>query len=98
MAFVFFAPCLLRSFGQIRMHALHLGHPVMGDSLYGTEKGKGKSDRLLLHARRISFPHVRLKTFPHLIYEGLLRGDARTLDRQVLYDCRWLFQPLCVGG
>lgn len=47
---------------QIRMHALHLGHPVLGDSLYGTEEGKRKSDRLLLHARKISFPHVRHKT------------------------------------
>eukprot|EP00903_Cladosiphon_okamuranus_P011065 g10446.t1 len=44
---------------QIRMHALHLGHPVVGDSLYGTEEGKGKSDRLLLHARKLSFPHPR---------------------------------------
>ncbi|CAM9361679.1 unnamed protein product [Pylaiella littoralis] len=44
---------------QIRMHALHLGHPVMGDSLYGTEEGKTKSDRLLLHARQILFPHPR---------------------------------------
>lgn len=43
---------------QIRMHALTLGHPVLGDSLYGTEGGKTKSDRLLLHARRLSFPHV----------------------------------------
>lgn len=47
---------------QIRMTALSLGHPVMGDSLYGTEEGKSKSDRLLLHARRISFPHVSM---PH---------------------------------
>lgn len=41
------------------MHALSLGHPVMGDSLYGTEEGKAKSDRLLLHARVLSFNHVR---------------------------------------
>lgn len=44
---------------QIRMHALSLGHPVMGDSLYGTEGGKALSDRLLLHSRRLSFPHPR---------------------------------------
>lgn len=31
----------------------------MGDSLYGTEEGKAKSDRLLLHARVLSFNHVR---------------------------------------
>lgn len=33
----------------------------MGDSLYGTDEGKAKSDRLLLHARRLSFPHVRVQ-------------------------------------
>ncbi|CAM9238627.1 unnamed protein product, partial [Hapterophycus canaliculatus] len=42
---------------QIRMHAVHLGHPVMGDSLYGTAEGKVETDRLMLHARKISFPH-----------------------------------------
>lgn len=44
--------------GQIRMHAVSLGHPILGDSLYGTEEGKAKSDRLLLHASRLCFKHV----------------------------------------
>lgn len=44
---------------QIRMHALSLGHPIMGDSLYGTEEGKAKSERLLLHATRLGFVHPR---------------------------------------
>lgn len=65
--------------GQIRMHALHLGHPVMGDSLYGTEEGKAKSDRLLLHARRISFPHVRVKTRSH----PFVTRVARVFDQSV---------------
>lgn len=32
----------------------------MGDSLYGTEEGKAKSERLLLHATRLRFKHVSL--------------------------------------
>ena len=60
------------------MHALHLGHPVMGDSLYGTEEGKAKSDRLLLHARKISFPHVRHKTSNTLVVRFSSELDQAT--------------------
>ena len=41
---------------QIRVHMLHLGHPVVGDDRYGTFKRKA---RLCLHARELSFPHPR---------------------------------------
>ena len=61
------------------MHAVHLGHPVMGDSLYGTEEGKVKSDRLLLHARKISFPHVR-----HEAYNTSVVRIVRAFDQSVL--------------
>ncbi len=36
---------------QIRVHAAHLGHPIVGDPVYG--KGAG----LLLHARGITIPY-----------------------------------------
>jgi 23S rRNA pseudouridine1911/1915/1917 synthase len=44
---------------QIRVHLAHLGHPVVGDGVYG---GRGAAaglglDRLFLHARLIAFPH-----------------------------------------
>jgi len=39
---------------QIRVHAAHLGCPIVGDDLYGQ---KGDRGRLLLHAVEISFPH-----------------------------------------
>ena len=37
---------------QIRVHAAHLGHPIIGDPVYG--KGAG----LLLHARAVSVPYA----------------------------------------
>lgn len=40
---------------QIRVHMAHLGHPLMGDSLYGRKGGK----RQLLHAYSITFDHPR---------------------------------------
>ncbi len=42
---------------QIRVHMAHLGHPVVGDSLYGT--GTHIIDRQALHAYYLSFSHPR---------------------------------------
>jgi 23S rRNA pseudouridine1911/1915/1917 synthase len=45
---------------QIRVHLSHLGHPILGDRVYG---GLGESARALglnrpfLHAWHLSFPH-----------------------------------------
>jgi 23S rRNA pseudouridine1911/1915/1917 synthase len=44
---------------QIRVHAAHLGHPVLGDSMYYTHESKLLSERLgikrqLLHAKTLS--------------------------------------------
>ncbi|NMH69656.1 RluA family pseudouridine synthase [Bacillus sp. RO3] len=39
---------------QIRVHMSHIGHPLVGDTLYG---GKPIVKRQALHAARISFPH-----------------------------------------
>ncbi|MEM6990229.1 MAG: RluA family pseudouridine synthase [Myxococcota bacterium] len=40
---------------QIRVHAAHLGHPVVGDAKYGPDAGDG--DGLRLHAHRLEFEH-----------------------------------------
>jgi 23S rRNA pseudouridine1911/1915/1917 synthase len=40
---------------QIRVHLRHIGHPIVGDALYGKCNAPVKSDRLLLHATRIGF-------------------------------------------
>lgn len=41
---------------QLRVHMQSLGHPILGDPLYGSAGG-GQVSRLLLHATRIAFPH-----------------------------------------
>ncbi|MDR2610524.1 MAG: RluA family pseudouridine synthase [Clostridiales Family XIII bacterium] len=41
---------------QIRVHFSHLGHPVLGDSLYGSESAL---TRQVLHARSLEFTHPR---------------------------------------
>lgn len=41
---------------QIRVHMRHIGHPVLGDPLYGI-KNMPKADRLMLHAYSLSFTH-----------------------------------------
>lgn len=42
---------------QLRVHLLALGHAIVGDALYANQRIQVKSDRLLLHARSIEFPH-----------------------------------------
>lgn len=46
---------------QIRVHAAHLGHPIVGDALYGDrEKDRRlafRPGRHLLHAVQLEFPH-----------------------------------------
>jgi len=41
---------------QIRVHLQHLGHPILGDSLYGKRE---HFRRHLLHAWKLAFPHPR---------------------------------------
>lgn len=41
---------------QLRVHMAAIGHPVLGDELYGGNAGSSPG-RLLLHARKLSFVH-----------------------------------------
>lgn len=41
---------------QIRVHTNHMGHPVCGDPIYGSDRGI-KVPRLMLHAYSLSFTH-----------------------------------------
>lgn len=43
---------------QIRVHAKHLNHPIVGDDLYGG-KSKFKTDGQMLHAYKLSFVHPK---------------------------------------
>lgn len=42
---------------QLRLHCQFIGHPILGDQLYGDEKAKAMAGRLQLHASYISFTH-----------------------------------------
>jgi len=42
---------------QIRVHAAHLGHPLLGDHLYGDGIVLPGFERFALHARRVRFVH-----------------------------------------
>mgnify|MGYP005768873733 FL=1 len=44
---------------QIRVHCRHVGHPIVGDPVYGTKKQKFRLDGQLLHACELSFTHPR---------------------------------------
>ena len=53
---------------QIRVHFTHLGHPVIGDALYGRRQNERVAEatgytapRQMLHARELSFEHPRKK-------------------------------------
>ena len=52
---------------QIRVHMSHIGHPIMGDTVYGGGKTpfekahKSLIDGQMLHAKELSFPHPRTK-------------------------------------
>jgi 23S rRNA pseudouridine1911/1915/1917 synthase len=41
---------------QIRVHMAHIGHPLLGDVLYGGTAGAGM-ERQALHAFRLAFTH-----------------------------------------
>ena len=72
---------------QIRVHAVHLGHPVVGDALYGVGREKGFSGparawaarlsrdvpRQFLHATELRFRHP--VTGEEMEYSSALPGD-----------------------
>lgn len=42
---------------QLRVHLLHLGHPILGDILYGSDSNRLAAPRLMLHAAHLAFEH-----------------------------------------
>lgn len=76
---------------QIRVHLLHIGHPVVGDVVYGAgrERGVSGSDRgwaaalakrttrQFLHAARLEFVHPR--TGEELTFEAPLPADLQAV-------------------
>lgn len=42
---------------QIRVHLYSIGHPILGDTMYGNPRPVGGCKRLMLHANQIRFMH-----------------------------------------
>ena len=42
---------------QLRVHMLHIGHPIVGDQLYAEGDALAWSDRLELHSQQLKFIH-----------------------------------------
>ncbi len=42
---------------QLRVHMMSIGHPILGDDLYGDPACVAAAERLLLHAARLGFKH-----------------------------------------
>ncbi|BEP53740.1 RluA family pseudouridine synthase [Variovorax sp. V118] len=42
---------------QLRVHLLSIGHPILGDALYGDAALQARAPRLQLHARELGFVH-----------------------------------------
>lgn len=62
---------------QIRVHLYSIGHPVMGDPLYGKDRPVGGISRLMLHAASLEFTNPKgdrqtLQTDPPEDFAGVL--------------------------
>ena len=44
---------------QLRVHLMALGHPIVGDPLYGPDTALSPASRLLLHAAELDLLHPR---------------------------------------
>ncbi len=68
---------------QVRVHMLHLGSPLLGDRLYGTESSFALSARLgisaqALHAARLTIPHPMTGEII-TVFAPVRRGDLLRL-------------------
>lgn len=60
---------------QIRVHLAHIGHPILGDTLYGLKSNL--INRQALHACKVSFIHPISKK--HITFESKIPIDIESL-------------------
>lgn len=68
---------------QLRVHMAQLGHPIVGDGVYGGDRARGVDKRLHLHARRIEVPLYRKK--PAVVVEAPVPEHMGRLLRRLGY-------------
>jgi 23S rRNA pseudouridine1911/1915/1917 synthase len=66
---------------QIRVHLQHLGHPVLGDAVYGGRRA-GKFPRQMLHGWKLAFDHPR--TQERLLFVAPLPPDFEAAMTEAL--------------
>jgi len=66
---------------QIRVHLQHLGHPILGDVVYGGRRA-GNFSRQMLHAWKLGLDHPRTKERMH--FEAPWPEDFKRALREVL--------------
>jgi 23S rRNA pseudouridine1911/1915/1917 synthase len=66
---------------QIRVHLHYLGHPVVGDPVYGGHKNALGFKQQLLHAKTLGFTHPRSGRY--LVFECPLPEDMEAMIRRV---------------
>ena len=67
---------------QIRVHAKHIGHPCVGDPVYGFKKQKYSLSGQLLHAIELSLTHPRT-------------GERMTFNAPLPQDFKCILEKLC---
>jgi 23S rRNA pseudouridine1911/1915/1917 synthase len=65
---------------QIRVHLHHLGHPVLGDKLYGGKRA-GDYPRQMLHAWKLAFRHPRSRD--EMSFDAPVPADFAEAMRQI---------------
>ena len=65
---------------QIRVHMAHIGHPILGDTVYGHKKPELGQDSQCLHAGQLCFRHPR-DGRPVLVFAPLPEYFQQVLDK-----------------
>ena len=65
---------------QIRVHMAHIGHPILGDTVYGHKKPELGQDSQVLHAGTLCFAHPR-DGRPVMVFAPLPEYFSRVLEK-----------------
>ena len=65
---------------QIRVHMAHIGHPILGDTVYGHKKPELGQDSQCLHAGALCFTHPRTG-LPVMVFAPLPRYFEEVLSK-----------------
>ena len=65
---------------QIRVHMAHIGHPILGDTVYGRKKPELGQDSQCLHAGQLCFRHPRDQR-PVLVFAPLPEYFTQVLEK-----------------